>query len=97
MEDPDESAASANSATRAMRVGRIETRLRNVNEEEEIAAIPAKPEIARQTDRIKRPDGRSRFESAPWSSTSRRWRELLKKMEAEVGIEPAYTALQAAA
>ena len=32
MEDPDESAASANSATRAMRTGRIETHLRNVNE-----------------------------------------------------------------
>ena len=36
------------------------------------AAIPARPEIARQTDRIRRPDGRNRVEIAPWSSTSRR-------------------------
>ena len=42
-----------------------------------LTAIPARPEIARQTDRIRRPDGRSRVETAPWSSSSRRERELL--------------------
>ena len=39
-------------------------------------AIPARPEIARQTDRIRRPDGRNRVEIALWSGTSRHWREL---------------------
>ena len=41
-----------------------------------LPAIPAKPEIARQTDRSRRPDGRSRVEITPWNSTSRPEREL---------------------